>query len=256
MPFSSAVRHRDRRPTARPRSPRARWRPWATRPFFPSRRTRSAGCSRIRACWRAPLPSCASISVFPGVRDFHHVDVRGVEQPLGVLLQPEDGRALDRVVGAHALEYRQPVVQRVGQDVGGGIAPGHEFPVVPDLPVAVRHRHAELLPYKKRHSSEACTASSPGRRRPGNARNRDLTSCPVFGHWLLAGPLVMNYPNLAAGAAPGPDHPATPCPDGDSRNANPAAAPRAARSRPWLSAWQGGHRPDRTPTNCGCARRC
>src|SRR5437867_12932439 len=32
------------------------WRRWATRPFFPSRRTRSAGCSTTRAGWRAPLP--------------------------------------------------------------------------------------------------------------------------------------------------------------------------------------------------------
>ena len=45
------------------------------------------------------------------------------------------------LVGAHALEHRQAVVQRMGQHVGGGVAPRHELAVVPDEAVAVCHRH-------------------------------------------------------------------------------------------------------------------
>ncbi len=71
----------------------------------------------------------------------HHVDLGRVEQPVRVLLQPEDGRPDLGLVGAHPLEDRQPVVQRVGEDVGRGFPPGHELAVVPDEAVAVGHRH-------------------------------------------------------------------------------------------------------------------
>ncbi len=78
---------------------------------------------------------------FPAVGDLHHVDVRRVEQALGVVLQPEDRGAFDGLVGAHALEYGEAVVQRVGEDVGGRGTPGHELAVVPDESVAIGHRH-------------------------------------------------------------------------------------------------------------------
>jgi hypothetical protein len=74
---------------------------------------------------------------FRGVRNVHHVDLGRVEHPLGVLLQPEDCGANLRLVGAHALEYGQAVVQGMGEDVGVGLSPGHELAVVPDLAVAV-----------------------------------------------------------------------------------------------------------------------
>ena len=57
------------------------------------------------------------------IRDLHHVDVGRVEQAIGVLLQAEDGGADLGLVRAHALEHREAVVQRVGEDVGGGRAP-------------------------------------------------------------------------------------------------------------------------------------
>ena len=41
---------------------------------------------------------------------------------------------IDGLVRAHALEHRQPVVQRVREHVGVGVAPGHELAVVPDAP--------------------------------------------------------------------------------------------------------------------------
>ena len=75
------------------------------------------------------------------VRHLHHEDLRGVEQPVGVLLQPEDPRAGGRLVRAHALEDGEAVVQRVRQDVRRGVAPRHQLAVVPDETVAVRHRH-------------------------------------------------------------------------------------------------------------------
>ena len=40
-----------------------------------------------------------------GERDVHPVDLRRVEQPVGVLLQPENRRALRRLVAADALEH-------------------------------------------------------------------------------------------------------------------------------------------------------
>ena len=74
-------------------------------------------------------------------RNLHQVDVRRGEQAVGVLLQTEDGRAERRLVGAHALEHRQAVVQRMREDVRSGVAPRHQFAVVPDPAVAVGHRH-------------------------------------------------------------------------------------------------------------------
>jgi hypothetical protein len=77
------------------------------------------------------------------VRDLHHVNVRRVEEPLGVLLQSEDSSALSRFVRAHAFENGKAVVQRMGEHMGVRVAPRHELAVVPDVPVAIRHRHFE-----------------------------------------------------------------------------------------------------------------
>src|SRR5690606_41358025 len=48
--------------------------------------------------------------------NLHAQDLGAVEQALGVFLQAEDGRAVDRVVGPHALKGAATVVQGVGQD--------------------------------------------------------------------------------------------------------------------------------------------
>ena len=83
--------------------------------------------------------------MLPRVGDFHHVDMRGIEQPVGVLLEAENRGPDLGLVSPDAFEYGQPVMEGVRQDVRVCIAPGHQFPVVPDLPVTVSHGHAEIL---------------------------------------------------------------------------------------------------------------
>ena len=72
-----------------------------------------------------------------GVGNLEPEDVRGVEQALGVLGQPEDAGPLGRLVGAHALEHAEPVVQGVGQHVDLGVAPGDQLAVEPDEAVSI-----------------------------------------------------------------------------------------------------------------------
>jgi hypothetical protein len=79
------------------------------------------------------------VDLFLGERDFHAQDLGAVEQALGVLLQAENGGAIDGVVGAHALEGAAAVVQGVGQDVDFGVAPVDHLAVHPDFAVAVGH---------------------------------------------------------------------------------------------------------------------
>jgi hypothetical protein len=63
-----------------------------------------------------------------------HADVRGVEEPADVLLQPEDGEPpVVGLVGADALEDAQAVVQRVGHHVHVALVPLHQLPIEPDL---------------------------------------------------------------------------------------------------------------------------
>jgi len=78
------------------------------------------------------------------VGHLHLKDVRGIEQPVGVLLQTEDRSAFGGLVGTHAFKHTHAVMQGMGQHVGGGIAPRHKLAVVPDKTVAVGHRHNGL----------------------------------------------------------------------------------------------------------------
>jgi hypothetical protein len=123
---------------------------------------------------------CASHHLVGREGDLHAQDLGAVEQALGVLLQAEDGRAIDRVVGAHAFEGAAAVVQGVGQHVDLGVAPVDHLAVHPDLAVAVgswillrriglgHHRHAEaqfggllqpLLPARRGRTSPASPTS-------------------------------------------------------------------------------------------------
>src|SRR3546814_1655824 len=77
--------------------------------------------------------------------------MRRIAQPPRVVLQAEDGGAGGGFVGAHAFEHRQAVMQGMGQDMSGGIAPRHEFAVVPDEAVTVSHRHGVR---SEEHTSE------------------------------------------------------------------------------------------------------
>ena len=72
----------------------------------------------------------------------HVEDMRRAEQPVGVLVQTEDRRALLGLVGAHALEHAHAVVQGVGEDVDLGLTPGHQLAVEPDDAVTIRHIHS------------------------------------------------------------------------------------------------------------------
>ena len=72
-------------------------------------------------------------------RHLHLEDLGGVEQAPGVLGQAEDGGAQLGVVGAHALEDAQPVVQAVAEHVDLRIPPVDELAIEPDLPITIRH---------------------------------------------------------------------------------------------------------------------
>ena len=82
-------------------------------------------------------PALGRFQLLAGVRQVDLHDLRGVEQALGVVVQPEDSRSGRSVVGAHALEDTYAVVQGVGQDVHLRLAPGNEFAVKPNPTVAV-----------------------------------------------------------------------------------------------------------------------
>ena len=75
------------------------------------------------------------------VGHFHLEDVCRVEESCRVVLQAEDSRAATGVVGAHTFKHTHAVMQRMGQNVRIGIAPGDELAIHPDKTVAVRHRH-------------------------------------------------------------------------------------------------------------------
>src|SRR3954451_21046282 len=75
-----------------------------------------------------------------GEGHLHAQDLGAVEQAIGVFLQAEDGRAVDRVVGTYALEDAAAVMQRVGEHVDLGVAPFDQLAVHPDLAVTVGHR--------------------------------------------------------------------------------------------------------------------
>ena len=78
------------------------------------------------------------------VGHLHLEDESGVEQAVGVLFEPENRCALGGLVGADAFENTHPVVQGMRQHVRRGVAPIHQFAVVPDEAVAIRHGHVFL----------------------------------------------------------------------------------------------------------------
>jgi hypothetical protein len=80
------------------------------------------------------------VQLFLAERHLHAQDLGAVEQALGVLVKAEDGRTVDGVVGANALEGAAAVVHGVGQDMDLGIAPIDHLAVHPDFAVAVGHR--------------------------------------------------------------------------------------------------------------------
>ena len=68
-----------------------------------------------------------------GERDVHPVDLRRVEQPVGMVLLPENRRPLGRFVAADALEHARAVMNHVRADVNVRVRPGHVLTVCPDV---------------------------------------------------------------------------------------------------------------------------
>ena len=67
------------------------------------------------------------------VGQLHAIDLGGVHQAVGVLLQPEDRRAVRRVVAPNAFKQGGGIVKRVRRNVDRGLRPGNEFAVVPNM---------------------------------------------------------------------------------------------------------------------------
>ena len=63
------------------------------------------------------------------VGDLDRENLRGVEEPVGVVFEPENGGAMFRLVGANSLEAAKSIVQGVGKDVHFGFAPRHVLAV-------------------------------------------------------------------------------------------------------------------------------
>ena len=67
------------------------------------------------------------------VGDLDLVHRRRLVEAAQVGVEPEDGRAVGGLVGAHPLEDAGAVMQTVGQDVHLRLVPGHELAVEPDF---------------------------------------------------------------------------------------------------------------------------
>jgi hypothetical protein len=61
-----------------------------------------------------------------------------------MVFKSEDRCATLGLVGPDALKDTHAVVQGMGKDVGGSLAPGHKFTVLPNKAVAVRHGHGDF----------------------------------------------------------------------------------------------------------------
>ena len=68
-----------------------------------------------------------------GVGKLHAIDAGGIDQPLHVLADAEDGRALLGFVAANALENGGAVADDVRKNVQRGVVPVDPFSVVPDF---------------------------------------------------------------------------------------------------------------------------
>src|SRR5713226_5108041 len=67
------------------------------------------------------------------VWNLQQADVGRRKQPVHVLVEAKDGRALRAFVAPDAFESGQAIVEAVREDVDLGVFPGHELPVQPDL---------------------------------------------------------------------------------------------------------------------------
>ena len=74
-----------------------------------------------------------------GVRHVHAVNVRRIEEAVGVLFQAENSRTLVGLVGTLAFKHGQSVMQTVSKHVNLRFTPRHKFAVKPDKAIAIGH---------------------------------------------------------------------------------------------------------------------
>ena len=94
---------------------------------------------RSAALYHMDLPY-APAELLPPIRDLHVVELRGVLEPVQVVVVAEDRRADLGVVAADALEDARAVVQPVGQYVHRRVLPLDELPVHPDEVAGLQFR--------------------------------------------------------------------------------------------------------------------
>ena len=70
------------------------------------------------------------------------IDARGVEQALHVFRRAKNGRTGGQRVATNSFKHRRAVVHHVRHDVEGGVVPGNELAVMPDL-VGLLNGHAD-----------------------------------------------------------------------------------------------------------------
>ena len=104
------------------------------------------------------------------VRQRHAQDMGGTKQPVGMGLQAENRGASMGGIGPNPFEHTHAVVQGMGQYMGVGLAPRHQFAVVPDQTITVGHRHRSTLQNKAACArvGARCSNASPHARRRFN----------------------------------------------------------------------------------------
>ena len=86
------------------------------------------------------FPDHRNLSVVQGlgvVGDFHSEDMGRSKEPVSVVCKPEDGRSPVCLIGPHALEHTQPVVESVSKHMYLRIPPRHHLAVKPDYAVTI-----------------------------------------------------------------------------------------------------------------------
>jgi len=75
-----------------------------------------------------------------GIKGHPHLkNLRGVEQPLCVFFEPEDGGARRGLIGPHPFKNAHAVVQGMGEHVNLCVAPRHELSIHPNPAITIGH---------------------------------------------------------------------------------------------------------------------
>ncbi len=97
------------------------------------------------------------IDGFPVEGHGHTHDLGGIEQPVRMLLQAENtGAAGIRVIGSDTFKNAHAIVQRMGEHMDLGFAPGHQLTIKPNKAVAVGKGHALFSSLNSQSPSNRC----------------------------------------------------------------------------------------------------